>query len=57
MKPYGHKKYDTLACNYGCCVSKYGKQRNSRKKCDQSRRKTARQSGKSGIFTQLIEGE
>lgn len=57
MTPYGHKRYDTIKCRYGCCTSKYGKEKDAREAGDRSRRKTARQFGKQQIFTQLIDSQ
>lgn len=57
MKVYGQKRYDALACRQGCCTTKYGKEKDSRKIMDRSRRKTARQTGKLKIFTQLLQSE
>lgn len=55
MKPYGHKRYDQIACKYGCCTTKYGAKKDGREWTDKSRRKTARQSAKQTIFTDLLQ--
>lgn len=55
MKPYGMYRYDTVQCAYGCCTTKFGKHKDAREQNDRSRRKTARQTGKQQIFTQLLE--
>lgn len=54
MKAYGFKRRDMLTCRYGCCASKANRKADSRELVDSSRRKTARQDGKRGIFTDLI---
>lgn len=54
MKPYGHKRYDQIACRYGCCTTSYGKKKNCRDFADSKRRKTARQEGNRQIFTGLL---
>jgi hypothetical protein len=43
MKSYGHYRRDKLTCQYGCCAEIWNKNKNSRLKCDKTRRKTARQ--------------
>jgi len=43
MKAYGHSRRDKLECPFGCCTSKSGKMKHSRKVVDRANRKTARQ--------------
>lgn len=57
MKSHGHKRYDMITCKYGCCATKYSKQRNSSDITDRARRKTARQHDRKTIFTELIESD
>lgn len=46
MHAYGHNRRDKLECIYGCCTSKSGAKRTSRKVVDKQNRKSARQQGK-----------
>ncbi len=54
MKPYGHKRHDTISCIYGCCRGKSNPYQNAIDLVNKAAKKRARQEGKIQIL-KIIE--
>ncbi len=53
MRVYGSKRFDAIACRYGCCTTKFGNKKNGRKILDRGRRSRARRLARVFIADQL----